>query len=87
MQKSFHFLWFTKKIIDLFVDPALNLNYKGKQNSEFWKDSKSQNDKTQFEGKRYKSDYYQQSFVLSLYEVTSENLRNNEYFEFTSKES
>ena len=34
MQKSFHFLWFAKKIIDLFVDPTHNLNYKGKQNSE-----------------------------------------------------
>ena len=86
MQKSFHFLWFAKKIIDLFVDPAHNLNYKGKQNSEFWKDSKSQNDKTQFEGKRSLT-IISNLLHFHFYEVTLENLRNNEYFEFTSKES
>ena len=33
MQKSFQKI-FEKKIIDLFVDPTHNLNYKGKKNSE-----------------------------------------------------
>ena len=52
--------------------------------AKFWEDSRSQDDKTQLEGKQYKSDYEQQSFVLQLYEVTLENLRNYECFEFKS---
>ena len=66
-------------ISEFFVDPTRTVNYIKKQNSEKIKD------KTQFEKKRHKSDYRQRSYVLQLYDVTLENLRNNECFEFTSK--
>ena len=46
-------IWEFFCISKFFVDPIHNVNYKGKRNS----DSKSQDEKTQFESKRHKSDY------------------------------
>ena len=54
MELYFHIFWSGSFCIsEFFVDPTHNVNYKGKQNS----DSKSQDEKTQFESKRHKSDY------------------------------
>ena len=54
----------------IFVDPTHNVNYKGKQNSE-------KIERVKIEGKLHNSDHQQHYFVLQLYKVTLENLRQN----------
>ena len=56
-------------ISEIFVHPAQKLNIKESKILRKFK--------TQFGGKQFKAGYEQQTFVLQLYEVTLENLRNN----------
>ena len=87
MHIYFHLLWSENKFTDFFVLSnflfTLHTTLTIKE-SKFWEYPKSQDGKTQFESKRRNSDYWQQSFVLKLYKVTLEILRNSECFEFTS---
>ena len=74
MQIYFYFLWFGNKFTDFCVFPKV-LNLHTRWNT---KESKIlRKFKTQFEGRQFKSDYEQQTFVLYLYEVNLENPGNN----------
>ena len=75
MQIYFYFLWFGNKFTDFCVFPKFLLTLHTRWNT---KESKIlRKFKTQFEGRQFKSDYEQQTFVLYLYEVNLENPGNN----------
>ena len=75
MQIYFYFLWFGNKFTDFCVFSKFLLTLHTRWNIKGSKIVRKF--KTQFEGNQFKSDYEQQTFVLLLYEVTLENLRNN----------